>query len=38
MRTVGSAENEQTLIIGDAVDVGFKLRSALEIAFDINAH
>ena len=36
---VGSAENEQTSTFnGDADDVGFKLRSALKIAFDINAH
>lgn len=34
----GWAENEQTSTFdGDAVDVGFKLRSALKIAFDINA-
>jgi len=34
----GWAENEQTSFNGDVVDVGFKLRSALKIAFDINAH
>jgi len=35
----GCTENKQTLTFdGDAVDVGFKLRYALKIAFDINAH
>jgi len=38
MRNGGIGGDQRSTFNGDAVDVGFKLRSALKIAFDINAH